>query len=140
MTERVFLDTNVILYADDRSAGTKRLRAIELLRDLVGKSLAVVSTQVLQEYFVVATRKLAVPPDLARTKVDALAQLDVVLIRPEIIIGAIDLHRLHSLSFWDALIIKCASAAGCTRVLSEDMQHGALLDGVLVVNPFATNP
>jgi len=136
MTERVFLDTNVILYADDRSAGDKRLRALDLLSDLVSKSLAVVSTQVLQEYFVVATRKLGVPPEVARAKVDALAQLDVVLIRPEIIVAAIDLHRLHSLSFWDALIIKCASVAGCSRVLSEDMQNGVSIDGVVVVNPF----
>jgi len=48
-----------------------------------------------------------------------------------------DLHRLHSISFWDALIVKCATAAGCTQVLSEDMQHGASIDGVLIVNPFA---
>jgi predicted nucleic acid-binding protein len=140
MTERVFLDTNVILYADDRSAGAKRLRAIELLRDVVGKGVAVLSTQVLQEYFAVATRKLRVPPEVARSKVDALAQLDVVLIRPEIIVAAIDLHRLYALSFWDALIVKCASVAGCTRVFSEDMQHGALVDGVVIVNPFATHP
>lgn len=136
MTERFFLDTNVILYADDRSAGDKRLRSLELLRDLVGQARAVISTQVLQEYFVVATRKLGVTPELARAKVDALAQLDVVLIRPEIIVGAIDLHRLHSLSFWDALIIKCASVSGCSRVLSEDMQDGVSIDGVTVVNPF----
>lgn len=136
MTERFFLDTNVILYADDRSAGDKRLRSLELLRDLVGQARAVISTQVLQEYFVIATRKLGVTPELARAKVDALAQLDVVLIRPEIIVGAIDLHRLHSLSFWDALIIKCASVSGCSRVLSEGMQDGVSIDGVMVVNPF----
>lgn len=137
MSDRVFLDTNIILYADDVSAGEKRLRSIALLGDLVGKSLAVVSTQVLQEYFVVATRKLRVPPDVARRKVEALSHLDVVIIRSEIILAAIDLHRLHSLSFWDALILKCASASGCARVLSEDMQHGSTIDGVQVVNPFA---
>jgi predicted nucleic acid-binding protein len=136
VSDRVFLDTNVILYADDRSAGDKRARAITLLRELASESRAVLSTQVLQEYFVVATRKLHVPAEVARSKVEALSQLDVVLIRPELVLSAIDLHRLHALSFWDALIVRCASVAGCSRVLSEDMQHGSSFAGVRVENPF----
>jgi predicted nucleic acid-binding protein len=72
----------------------------------------------------------------ARRKVEALAELEVVLVRPELIIGAIDLHRLHALSFWDALVIRCASAAGCRRIFSEDMAHGQTIDGVEIENPF----
>jgi predicted nucleic acid-binding protein len=136
VNDRVFLDTNVVLYADDRSAGVKRARALNLLRELAEQGRAVVSTQVLQEYFVVATRKLRVPADVARRKVEALAELDVVLIRPELVLAAVDLHRLHGLSFWDALIVRCASAAGCSRVMSEDMKHGGLFDGVRIENPF----
>lgn len=94
------------------------------------------STQALQEYFVIATRKLRVAPDLARRKVDALSRLDVVLIRPELVLAAIDLHRLHQISFWDALIVRCAVAAGCARVFSEDLQDGQVLDGVRIENPF----
>jgi predicted nucleic acid-binding protein len=136
MSERVFLDTNVLVYADDKSAGAKRSRALALLSELVGESRAVISTQVLQEYFVVATRKLGVPADVARRKVDALSRLDVVLVRPELVLAAIDLHRLHSISFWDALIVRSAVAAGCTRVFSEDLQHDQVLDGVRIENPF----
>jgi predicted nucleic acid-binding protein len=136
MSERVFFDTNVIVYADDRSAGAKRERALALIGELAGESRAVISTQVLQEYFVFATRKLGVPAEVARRKVDALSHLDVVLVRPELVLAAIDLHRLHSISFWDALIIRSAAAAGCSRVLSEDLQHGQVFDGVRVENPF----
>jgi predicted nucleic acid-binding protein len=133
---RVFLDTNVIVYADDQSAGVKRSRALAVLRELVAESRAVLSTQVLQEYFVVATRKLGVSPAVARQKVDALSRLDVVVIRPELVLAAIDLHRLHQISFWDALIVRCAVAAGCARLFSEDLQDGQVLDGVRIENPF----
>jgi predicted nucleic acid-binding protein len=73
VNDRVFVDTNVLVYADDRSAAEKRTRALTLLGELIRESRAVLSTQVLQEYFVVATRKLGVPPELARQKVDALS-------------------------------------------------------------------
>ena len=136
MSDRVFLDTNVIVYADDQSAGVKRSRALAVLRELVAESRAVLSTQVLQEYFVVATRKLGVSPVVARQKVDALSRLDVVVIRPELVLAAIDLHRLHQISFWDALVVRCAVAAGCSRLFSEDLQDGQVLDGVRIENPF----
>jgi predicted nucleic acid-binding protein len=135
MSARSFIDTNVLVYADDASAGAKRTRALEILAELVAASEAVVSTQVLQEYFVVATRKLGVPAEVARRKVEVLSRLDVVIVRPELVIAAIDLHRLHSISFWDALIVRAAAAASCTRVLS-DMRHDQIIDGVRVENPF----
>ena len=137
MADRVFVDTNVFVYADDDDAGPKRDRARALLAELIPSGRAVVSTQVLQEFFVVANRKLAIPPERARQRVEVLAQLHVVLVRPELILGAIDLHRLHSLSFWDALILKSASTAGCTCVLSEDLNAGQVIDGVRIDNPFA---
>ncbi len=136
MNDRVFVDTNVLLYADDQSAGPKRERALALLSELAAASRLVISTQILQEYFVVATRKLGVPAEMARKKVEALAVLDVVLVRPELILAAVDLHRLHKLSFWDALVVRCAAAAGCARILTEDLQDGAVIDGVRIENPF----
>jgi predicted nucleic acid-binding protein len=65
-----------------------------------------------------------------------LATLEVVQIRVDLILGAIDIHRLHQLSFWDALVVKCAAAAGCSRLLTEDMLHGRILEGVRIENPF----
>ena len=136
MAERVFVDTNVIVYADDLDAGAKRERAQEVLHQLYVDGNGVVSTQVLQEFFVAATRKLGVAPEIARRKVDLLARLDVVTIEPSLILDAIDLHRLHPLSFWDALIVQAAAASGCRRLLTEDLQSGRSIAGVQIENPF----
>ncbi|MGH8582693.1 MAG: PIN domain-containing protein [Gammaproteobacteria bacterium] len=97
----------------------------------------VVSTQVLQEYFAAATRKLKVRPDLARRKVEIFAHLDLVHVDLDLILSAIDLHRLQAVSFWDALIVRAALTSGCTVLLSEDLQTGQRLNGLQIVNPFA---
>jgi predicted nucleic acid-binding protein len=138
--ERTFFDTNVLLYADDVSAGPKRLRARDCITEAVSNSRAVVSTQVLQEYFAIATKKLRVDAAEARQRVETYASLDVVRIEKELILAAIDLHRLHSLSFWDALIVRAAINGGCSRLWSEDLQHGRVFDGVRIENPFAAQP
>jgi predicted nucleic acid-binding protein len=133
---RPFLDTNVLVYADDADAGTKRATAQELLEGVLTTGDGVLSTQVLQEYFVVATRKLGVPPEVAQRRVELYASLTVIVIQVEHIVQAIKLHRLHQLSFWDALVVHAASLAGCSQLLSEDLQEGRVLEGVEVVNPF----
>jgi predicted nucleic acid-binding protein len=135
--QRTFLDTTILVYADDLDAGEKRLVARERLGELVRDATAVVSTQVLQEFYVVATKKLGVDAADARRKVELLARLDVVRIDETLILEAIDLHRLHAPSFRDALVVKAASSSGCARILTEDLQHGRTIDGVRIENPFA---
>ena len=95
-----------------------------------------VSMQILQEYFVAATRKLNVAEDIARRKVELLAEFDVVAPDVADILAAIDLHRLHRVSFWDALVLRAAKQGGCAVLLSEDLQDGREFDGVRIVNPF----
>jgi predicted nucleic acid-binding protein len=136
VSERLFLDTNLLVYADDLDAGDKREVARRLLTEALAAANGVVSTQVLQEFFVITTRKLGVPAAVARQKIALLARMEVVVVRVELIIGAIDLHRLHRISFWDALVVKSAVVAGCARLLTEDLQHGQILDGVRIENPF----
>ena len=136
MAERIFIDTNVLLYADDLDAGDKRETAQSLLYQAYVEGNGVLSTQVLQEFFVASTRKLGVPAEVARRKVELLSRLDVVTIQPSLILDAIDLHRLHALSFWDALIVRAAAASGCRRLLTEDMQSGQVIAGVKIENPF----
>jgi len=138
LAERVFIDTNVIVYADDLDAGAKRERAREILQQVLIDGNGVVSTQVLQEFFVAATRKLGVAAEIARRKVELLARLDVVTIEPSLILDAIDLHRLHPISFWDALIVQSAVASGCRRLLTEDLQSGRNIGGVQIENPFVS--
>jgi predicted nucleic acid-binding protein len=133
---RSFLDTNVLLYTDDRDAGVKQLRAVDLVEEHLAGSTGAVSTQVLQEYFASVTRKLEVDPVDARRKVELFARLGVVTIDVDDVLGAIDLHRLHRFSFWDALIVRAAKKAGCSILLTEDLQHGRTIDGLRIVNPF----
>ena len=133
---RSFFDTNVLIYADDKAAPAKQRRAIELLAEHRRARTGVLSLQVLQEYFVTVTRKLRVDIVIARRKVELLAEFDVAA--PEVgdILAAIDLHRLHGFSFWDAMVVRAAKQAGCGVLYSEDMQGEREIDGVRIVNPF----
>ena len=136
MRARSFFDTNVLVYADDKAAPAKQRRALDLVAEHRRARTGVVSLQVLQEYFVTVTRKLRLDPRIARRKVELIAEFDVA--SPEVadILAAIDLHRLHGVSFWDALVLRAAKQAGCSILLSEDMQGNREIDGVQIVNPF----
>lgn len=140
MPARSFLDTDVLVYTDDGDEPEKQAAALDLVEQLRLAGSGVVSTQVLQEYFVVATRKLAVPAAIARRKVELLARFEVVLPDVELVLAAIDLNRLHEISFWDALIVSAAKAANCATLYTEDLHHGASLAGLEIVNPFASGP
>lgn len=137
MSERSFLDSNVLVYTDDRSAPEKRAQALKLIRQLRVSGAGVLSTQVLQEYFSAATGKLRVPAEVARRKVEIFARFDLVQIDLPDILAAIDLHRLHQFSIWDSLILQAARQANCKIVYTEDLQEGRKLDGLEIVNPFA---
>jgi predicted nucleic acid-binding protein len=136
MSARSFFDTNVLIYADDKSAPAKQRKALDLVAEHRRARTGVVSLQVLQEYFVTVTRKLQVDARIARRKVELLAEFDVAAPEVADILAAIDLHRLHGFSFWDALILRTAKQAGCSVVFSEDMQDTREIDGVRIVNPF----
>lgn len=136
MSVRSFFDTNVLVYADDSAAPAKQQRAIELVSEHRRARTGVVSLQVLQEYFVTVTRKLHLDARIARRKVELLAEFDVAAPDVGDILAAIDLHRLHTINFWDALIVRAAKQTGCSVLLSEDMQGHRDIEGVQIVNPF----
>ena len=136
MSARSFFDTNVLVYADDRAAPVKQRRALELVAEHRRAGTGVVSLQVLQEYFVTVTRKLHVDARIARRKVELLSEFDVAAPDVADILAAIDLHRLHSFPFWDALILRSAKQAGCSVLFSEDFQARREVDGLRIVNPF----
>lgn len=131
-----FFDSNVLVYADDSSAPDKQKRANDLFIDHLQHGMAALSLQVLQEYFVTVTRKLSVAPEIAQRRVEILALANVVRFDVPDVIAAIELHRLTQLSFWDALIVHAARISGAATIFSEDFQHGTVLGGVRVVNPF----
>jgi predicted nucleic acid-binding protein len=136
MPARSFFDTNVLVYTDDKAVPAKQRRAVELVAEHRLARTGVVSLQVLQEYFVTVTRKLQVDAKIARRKIELLAEFDVAAPDVADVLAAIDLHRLHGISFWDALILRSAKQAGCKILLSEDMQAAQEIDGIRIENPF----
>jgi predicted nucleic acid-binding protein len=134
MSKRVFLDTNVLLYAHDRADPIKQARA----RKVIGArgDDHVISTQVMQEFFVGATRQLKVPALAAKQAIQYFDAFEIVTLFPDRISEAIDISILHQVSFWDALIVSAAKAALCEKVLTEDLNHGQVISGVKIENPF----
>ena len=138
MNVRSFFDTNVLVYLDDASSPVKQKQAYELFEKHLRDKTGYVSLQVLQEYFVTATRKLRVSPEVARRKVELYTALHVVSPTVEDIIASIDIHRVQRLSFWDGLVVRAAQKAECKVIYTEDMQSGRVFDGPRAVNPFAS--
>lgn len=135
MTGPTFVDTNVWVYAVDGQDRRKQALARAALAD---RSDLVISAQILSEFFVTVTRKLARPvsPPVAREMVDRLARLPVVALDAHHVGAAIDGSAAWGISYWDALVIAAAASAGCVRILSEDLADGATYGSVVVESPF----
>jgi len=142
MTARVFVDTNVFVYARDRTDEAKHLRSMEWLAVLWDERAGRLSWQVLQEYYVTATRKLRPPrdPGDAREDVASLIAWQPIPVDVSIMDSAWAIEDRFGLSWWDALIVAAAQAGGCTHLLTEDLQDGQLFGDLLVVDPFAHGP
>ena len=138
MSVKVFVDSNVFLYAFDTDAGPKRRRGSQLVRELWNSSDACLSVQVLQEFYVNATRKMARPlsPTTARRVVAQLSKWTVHTPDAEDVLSAVDLHQRQQISFWDAMIVHSSAKLGCQILYSEDLNAGQVIAGVTVVNPF----
>lgn len=134
---KTFIDTNILVYAMDMHDPKRRKQSRAALTQLDAEGGAVISTQVLQELYVVATKKLGVEPLTAKEILRGLEHFEIVTISPALIRDAIDCHILHRLSFWDALILTSAESARCDTLWSEDLSTGQVIRGVQVVNPLA---
>lgn len=135
---RTFFDTTILVYLFDADADDKKAQARARFETEATAGRALLSTQVLQEFYVVVTRKLSVPleSETAEEIVRNLSLLPVIGIDTEKILAAIGRSQKMQLSFWDALIIETALAGGATRLLTEDLQHGQIIDGLQIENPF----
>ena len=134
---RTFFDTNILVYAVDDTAPAKQQRAQGLL-DGTPAAHIVLSGQVLGEFYWNVTRKISIPLTAAeaRAGVDWLANFLVVPIERSTVREAIALAESVGIAYWDALIVKAASTASCERVLTEDLNHSQVIDGVRIENPF----
>jgi predicted nucleic acid-binding protein len=135
---KVFLDTNIIVYAYDVSAKKKHETAKEILVNLWDYGQGVLSTQVLQEFFVSVTQKIPQPLTLRLAKeiVKDLLKWDIVVNDGESILEAIEIYFKHQYSFWDSLIIQAALRGGASLLLSEDFSDEQTIDHVTIKNPF----
>lgn len=138
----VFVDTNVLIYAEDRAAGPKQVAAFAWLRELWLRRAGRLSVQVLHEFYVCATRKLGkpMPPGDARAEVRRYQQWQPWVNDHATVEAAWAVESRYKFSYWDALIVAAAQAQGCRYLLSEDLQHEQQLDGVQVINPFLAGP
>ena len=133
---KVFIDTNILVYAIDKSDLHKQRISRKILLELEKNNLGVISTQVLQELYVTLTKKLHVDPIFSKQIIDQFTNFEVIQVDAPLILQAIDCSILNQISFWDALIVVAAQTGGCERLLSEDFNHQQTFKNIRVDNIF----
>lgn len=133
---KIFLDTNILVYAIDPRDPLKHKKARTRLKDCTTHHEGVISTQVLQEFYVTCTKKLGLATLETKELLQFFSHFQTTLVTPAIIENAIDCSVLHQLSFWDSLIISSAETAKCTEIWTEDLSHNQVIRSVKIVNPF----
>jgi predicted nucleic acid-binding protein len=132
---RIFLDTNILVYAYDLRDSQKQVKAHELVRSLIHRRTGVISTQILQEFASVASTKLRHSTETVIHELILLESLEVVQINPKLIRRSVELFEQYKIHFWDTVVLAAAEAAHCDQLYSEDFQDGAVYNTVRVMNP-----
>jgi predicted nucleic acid-binding protein len=135
--EKAFIDTNIIIYANDRRDREKQTKALKLIKNLMKEKSGVVSTQILQEYAFVALNKLNQDHDVVLRQLKLLESLEVINQSADQIRRAVEIMHLYKINFWDACIISNAEQGNCSKLYSEDLNPGQFYSGIQVVNPFS---
>ena len=133
-----FVDTNILVYAHDFSAGKKHTIAVQLMQEWWANENGCLSIQVLQEFYVTITKKIAVPleHDIARQIVFDLSQWRLHTPEASDLLSAIDIQQTYQLAFWDAMVLQSALRLGCKRLISEDLSHEQKYGEIQIFNPF----
>jgi len=138
MRDKIFLDTNIIVYAHDRSSGKKHRIAMEIMEYLWERKKGVISVQVMQEFYICVTTKILKPIPLkdVRKILEYLLNWDVIINDEHITIKAIDLQEKYQFSFWDSLIVQSVIQSQAGTLFSEDLSDGQVIENVKITNPF----
>ena len=138
MSGKIFVDTNILIYAHDLDAGQRNTLSADILRDLWENRIGIISTQVLQEFYVNVTRKIEnpLPKSKARGIIESYLAWPIELNDAKTVLAASEIEERHMLSFWDALIVASARNAEAEKILTEDLNHGQQIEGILIENPF----
>jgi predicted nucleic acid-binding protein len=132
---KCFLDTNILIYQLDGRDNAKQKKCRDLVRELVQNHEAVISTQVLQEFYVACTAKLKIKALLVKGIMHGFGNMEVVQVGPDLINEAIDTSIQYKISFWDSLVIVSAESAKCQLLLTEDLNDGQIIRNVKIQNP-----
>ncbi len=132
---KIFIDTNILVYSLDKFDPVKQKKCRLLLKTLTGDFQGVISTQVIQEFYVTTVKKLGADPLLIKDILHAYERFETIIITPDTIRDAIDCSIINQLSFWDALIVVAAESARCQKLWSEDLNDGQVIRGVKIENP-----
>jgi predicted nucleic acid-binding protein len=137
MSDKFFVDTNILIYAHDAAKGAKHERALVLMESLWDSRTGVLSTQVLQEFCVSLRRKVhpALSAEEVRLRVRNYLNWEIIVNTGESVLGALEIEARDQISFWDALIIHAAQSSGAAVLYSEDLNAGQVYGSVRVVNP-----
>ncbi len=139
MTDRAFIDTNILVYAYDSHEPQKQERAQAILRTGIETETAVLSAQVLSEFFTVVTRRIPNPLSIqeAEDALNLISVLPVIEIDLPLVRRAVGIHSDYGITYWDSLIVAGAERAECVQIFSEDFNAGQSYHGILVANPFS---
>lgn len=138
MRDNIFLDTNILVYAHDLDAGDKHDVAAKIIYQLWESKNGVLSTQVLQEFYVTLTKKMPRPLNKMATRkiLKEYFSWQMVINDLQIIFQASEIEEAYNISFWDALIVSAAYSKNVATILTEDLNHGQYIEGIFIKNPF----
>jgi predicted nucleic acid-binding protein len=136
MSDKIFIDTNLLVYAIDSFDQNRKEHARSILKNISDQYTGVISTQVMQEFYVAATKKLNADPVMSKGILTQLTNFEIISVSPELVFSAIDCSILNRLSFGDAFIIAAAASANCKEIWTEDLNHNQIILGVRINNPF----
>ncbi|MBI5194097.1 MAG: PIN domain-containing protein [Nitrospirae bacterium] len=138
MSDKYFFDTNILVYAFDKSDLEKHNHSAKLIHAAYENRNGYVSTQVLQEFFVVTTKKIEIPLSVneARDIIKDFSVWSVIDTNLPVIMQAIEVMKDYTLSFWDCLIICAAKVAGCSIIYTEDLSHQQIIENITIINPY----
>ncbi|MHB1660756.1 MAG: PIN domain-containing protein [bacterium] len=136
--DKIFVDTNVLVYAFDISAGIKHEKAKEIVENCWRLENGIISSQVMEEFYVCLTKKIPVPIDsnIVKQIIKDFLKWKTVVIGGDIILEAIDIHERYKYSFWDSMIIASALKGGANIIFSEDFSNKQAINGTVIKNPF----
>lgn len=132
---KIFIDTNLIIYSIDGANRKKQQHCRKLLLDIATQHHGVLSTQIMEECYAAATRKLKADPIIVKQLLHSLEHFEIVMITPELVYDAIDCSVVNQISFWDALVVVSAAHAKCQQLWTEDLSAGQIIHGVEIYHP-----